>query len=210
MKPYKIILADDHQLIIDGLISLLENDKEFKIICGVLNGKELIEKVKIIRPDIIITDIDMPVMNGEEAVKILKNEFPEIKILVLSMHKDYHKYLQLKIAGANGFIHKNIDKEELVFALQQIVKGKEYVSKVINKESNQLTTLNEEVKVDLTRRELEIVKYLALGLSNYDIGTKLFISARTVDTHRTNIMRKINVNNIAGLIRFAYSNKIVE
>ncbi|MBI2258231.1 MAG: response regulator transcription factor [Flavobacteriia bacterium] len=210
MQQYKVIIADDHQLIIDGIISLLENENEFKIIAGVINGKELIEKTKLLIPDIVITDIDMPIMSGEEAVKILRKEFPDLKILVLSMHKDLAKYALMKVAGANGFIHKNTDKEELIFALRQLIKGKEYVSSEINTENIVVKKETSLMKVDLTKREIEIIQYIALGLSNNEIGTKLFISARTVDTHRTNIMRKINVNNVAGLIRFAYTSKIIE
>jgi len=177
---------------------------------GVENGKELVEKTRLINPDIVLTDIDMPIMSGEEAVKILRKEFPELKILVLSMHKDYAKYALMKTAGANGFIHKNTDKDELIFAINQIIKGKEYISSEINKESIVLTNSDHTKEADLTKREIEIVKFIALGLSNNEIGSKLFISARTVDTHRTNIMRKINVNNVAGLIRFAYLSKIIE
>lgn len=209
MTTYKIIIADDHQLIIDGIKSLLEHNAEFNIVAGVENGKELVEKTRLINPDIILTDIDMPIMSGEEAVSILRKEFPALKILVLSMHKDYAKYALMKTAGANGFIHKNTDKDELIFAINQIIKGKEYISSEINKESIVFTNSEHAIEADLTKREIEIVKFIALGLSNNEIGSKLFISARTVDTHRTNIMRKLNVNNVAGLIRFAYTSKII-
>ena len=210
MSEYKIIIADDHQLIIDGLKSLLESNTEFKIVVGVENGKELIDKARLINPDIVLTDIDMPIMSGEEAVKILRSEFPNLKILVLTMHKDHNKYLIMKNAGANGFTHKNTDKEELIFAIHQILKGKEYLSPEIKKVNLNSISSENILNIDLTKRELEILKFIALGVSNVEIGNKLFISARTVDTHRTNIMRKINANNVAGLIRFAYNNKIIE
>ncbi|MES2589608.1 MAG: response regulator transcription factor [Bacteroidota bacterium] len=209
MSLVKIILADDHKLILDGLKLLLADNADFKIIAEAENGKELIEKTRLVNPDLIITDIDMPIMTGLEAVKILRKEFGSLKILVLSMHKDQSMFLKLKEAGANGYIHKNCDKEELFFAINQLLKGKEYISSEIQDSENTYKIENSVTEIELTKREIEILVHITEGLTNIEIGKKLFISDRTVDTHRTNLMKKINVNNVAGLIRFAYQNKFV-
>ncbi|MCE3297296.1 MAG: hypothetical protein K0R65_3010 [Crocinitomicaceae bacterium] len=212
MTGTKIIIADDHTLILDGIKSMLEKVPEYSLLAAVDNGRELVAKTRILQPDLVITDIDMPVMDGNEAVKILHKEFPGLKILVLTMHHEKSMYLKLKASGAHGYIHKNCDKEELFFAIQQILKGKEYISSEIQPGetgSGNYRVEGSSVPVELTKREVEILGLIAEGLTNIEIGEKLFISHRTVDSHRTNLMRKLDVKNIAGLIRFAYSNGIV-
>ena len=210
MSTVKVIIADDHKLIIDGLKALLGNAPGVRIIAEAENGLQLVEQARILEPHLVITDIDMPVMSGIDAVKQLRKEFPELKILVLTMHKDKSFYTKMKEAGANGYIHKNIDKEELLFAIHKVSSGKEYTSTEIHEEP-EAPAIPAAVTADaLTKREIEILIHIAEGLTNAEIGNKLFISDRTVDTHRTNIMRKLNVNNVAGLIRYAYTNNLVK
>jgi DNA-binding NarL/FixJ family response regulator len=211
MSIIRIILADDHKLILDGIKALLENSTNIKVIAEAENGRQLVDLVKIFQPALVITDIDMPVMNGIETVTIIHKEFPDIKILALTMHKDKTLFSKMKEAGANGYIHKNTDKEELLFAIHQIMNGKEYTgSDIGNDESPQIAVINSKLTEELTKREIEILVFIANGMTNIEIGKKLFISDRTVDTHRTNLMRKLNVNNVAGLIRYAYKNDLVK
>lgn len=210
MNILRIILADDHKLILDGLAALLQDNDEIKIISVAENGQQLVEQCRILKPDFVITDIDMPVLSGEEAVKVLRAEFPELKILVLTMHLDARIFNKMKEAGANGYLHKNSDKEELLFAINQILKGKEYASSEIKPIEKSFKIPEVASEVALTKREIEIISLVALGLTNIEIGKKLFISDRTVDTHRTNLMRKLNINNVAGLIRFAYTHKLID
>ncbi len=205
----KIIIADDHKLILDGLKALFKDAEQFQIIAEAENGQKLVELTKKMLPDVIITDIDMPILNGIEAVKILRNFIPGLKILVLTMHKDKNMFLKLREAGANGYIHKNCDKEELFFAINQILKGKEFVSNKIQVVETSFKVQDIVVEVELTKREIEILILITEGLTNIEIGKKIFISDRTVDTHRTNLMKKLNVKNVAGLIRFAYTNGIL-
>jgi DNA-binding NarL/FixJ family response regulator len=209
MDLVKIIIADDHKLIIDGLKALFNDSKEYKIIAESENGKQLIDFVRLLNPQLIITDIDMPILSGVEAVKILSKEFPLLKILVLTMHKDKKMFLNLKEAGAHGYIHKNCDKDELFFAISQLLKGKEYISSELVDSPIGFKIPNSSISVELTKREIEILTLITEGLTNIEIGEKLFISDRTVDTHRTNLMRKLEVKNVAGLIRFAYSNSLI-
>ena len=205
----KIIIADDHKLILDGLKALFKDAEQFQIIAEAENGQRLVELAKIMLPEVIITDIDMPILNGIEAVKILRNLMPGLKILVLTMHKDKNMFLKLQEAGANGYIHKNCDKEELLFAINQILKGKEFVSNEIQVIETSFKVQDVVAEVELTKREIEILILITEGLTNIEIGKKIFISDRTVDTHRTNLMKKLNVKNVAGLIRFAYTNGIL-
>lgn len=209
MEFVKVIIADDHKLIIDGLKSLLEEKPEIKIVAEAENGQELIEKTRVVNPDLIITDIDMPVLSGVEAVRVLRKESTALKILVLTMHKDKAMFLKLKEAGANGYIHKNCDKEELFFAINQLLKGKGFMSSEIQEADNSFKVQDSATEVDLTKREVEILIHITEGLTNVEIGQKLFISDRTVDTHRTNLMKKLNVKNVAGLIRFAYTHALI-
>jgi DNA-binding NarL/FixJ family response regulator len=209
MTKIRTILADDHQLILDGLLSLLK-DTEVEVIAQANDGAQLVELCQLLKPQLVLTDMDMPKLNGHDAIIQLRKEFPELKILVLTMHQDKGLYLRMMQAGANGFLNKNIDKEELHFAIHKIMNGKEYSSVNFLSETNR-TDQNGTTNVpDLTKRELEIIVLIAEGHTNNSIGEKLFISERTVDTHRTNLMRKLGVNNVAGIIRYAYSNKLVQ
>lgn len=209
MNKIKVIIADDHKLIVDGLKSLLENHPEIKIIAEAENGKKLVELVDIVEPHLVITDLDMPIMSGYEAVMQIKTKFPHIKILVLTMHNDMSIFLKMKELGTNGYIHKNVDKEELLYAITQIIDGNEYVSNELQYADKSFKVADSANHVELTKREIEIVVLIAQGLTNIEIGKKLFISDRTVDSHRTNLMRKLNVNNVAGIVRFAFSNHLI-
>ena len=209
LQPLKIYIIDDHQMLIDGIKALLENDNRFEI-CGYsLSAKEALEKMKKCDADIVITDISMPEMNGLEFVRFVRRMRPEQKILVLSMFCDKVVIADLMEAGANGYILKNTGKAELVEALLSIAKGETFLSKEVNEE---LKKVNEKTdyRFVLSAREREIVQYIAQGLSHTEIGEKISISPRTVDSHRNNIMRKLNVNSIAQLIRFALQNKIID
>lgn len=210
METIKLIIADDHKLIVDGLKSLLAEKTEIRLVAEVENGQQLVEKTRVALPDLVITDLDMPVLSGLEAVKILRREFPSLKILVLTMHKDKNMFLKLRHAGANGYIHKNCDKEELFFAITQLLKGKEFFSSEILESEHTYKIPQSSEEIELTKREVEILVLITEGLTNIEIGKKLFISDRTVDTHRTNLMKKLHVRNVAGLIRFAYGNRLID
>ncbi|MCD4746246.1 MAG: response regulator transcription factor [Bacteroidales bacterium] len=215
MKKIKILIADDHQLIIDGIKSLINNVPQFDLIAEANNGKEAVKIAKLINPDIVLMDIDMPIMNGIEATEKIKSFNPEIKIIILSMHNEKGLVKKLIRLGADGYLLKNSDQNELIEAISKVASGQQYFSPEVT-----MSLLNKETEIkssfkansiisDLTDREIEILKLIAQGYSNKEIGEKLFISHRTVDTHRTNLMKKINVSNIAGIIRFAIKNGFV-
>jgi two-component system response regulator NreC len=215
MKEIRLLIVDDHQIIIDGLKSLLEDEADFKLIGEANNGKEALDILKILDVDIVLMDIDMPIMNGIEATKQILKDFQNVRVVILSMHKEGGLIKNLIAIGAHGFLLKNTDQAQLIEAIRKVASGDKYFSpdvtmSLLNKTTTNTSTVDGiELLSQLTERETEILKLIAEGFSNKEIGEKLFISHRTVDTHRTNLMKKLDVSNIAGLIKFAIQNGIV-
>ena len=215
MDPIKILITDDHQIIIDGIKSLLDDEESVSVIGEATNGREALNYLKLLKPDLVLMDIDMPVLNGIEATQMIKSDFPDIKVIILSMHNESGLIKTLLKAGADGYVLKNADRSELVEAIKMVSAGKSYfsadVTRSLAKDDDALVSnFQKSSKVaDLTAREIEILKLIAEGYSNKEIGEKLFISHRTVDSHRTNLMKKLDVNNVAGIIRFAISNGFI-
>ncbi|RLD52349.1 MAG: DNA-binding response regulator [Bacteroidetes bacterium] len=215
MKEIRLLVVDDHQIIIDGLKSLLEDEADFKLVGEANNGREALDVLKLLDVDIVLMDIDMPVMNGIEATKQIIKDFPNVKVVILSMHKEGGLIKNLIAIGAHGFLLKNSDQNELIGAIRKVASGDRYFSPDVTMSLLSKTSINTtafdsmETLSQLTERETEILKLIAEGYSNKEIGEKLFISHRTVDTHRTNLMKKLDVNNIAGLIKFAIQNGLV-
>lgn len=211
--PIKILIADDHPLIAQGIKNTFTNNDDFDVVGVVENGKEAIDFIERHLVDIALLDINMSVMDGVTCAKQIVANHPSVKIAMLSMHQESSIIKEMIGIGVKGYMLKTIPSEELILAIKSIYNGKEYfnsdVTKALlsNKTSNSFGYKKKSPLVDeLTNREKEITKYISQGLTNIQIGEKLFISPRTVDTHRTNIMRKINVHNVASLIRFAFQN----
>jgi len=213
MNEIKVLLADDHQIIVDGLKSLLQNTADIQVAGEANNGREVLRLLGILKIDVILMDIDMPVMNGIDALKEIKRILPGIKVIILSMHQEAGMIKSLMAIGADGYILKSTSQDELIGAIRKVAAGQPYFSpevtlSLLNTPQNNLQSSKQQTEM-LTDREEEILKLIAEGFSNKEIGTKLFISHRTVDTHRTNLMKKLNANNIAGLISFAIKNGMV-
>lgn len=212
----KILIADDHPLIAEGIKNALENYKEFIVVATVENGQEALSFVKKTIIDIVLLDINMPKMDGIEcAKKILKN-FPETKVAMLSMHQEMSIIKELVSIGVKGYMLKTIPADELQIAINNIHNGKNYFNSEITKAlltgettSNAPYIKQSSLVNELTSREIEIIKLVSEGMTNSQIGEKLHISPRTVDSHRTNLMKKIEVRNVASLIRFAFKNGII-
>ncbi len=213
----QVLLADDHALITDGISNLLLENETISIIGICRNGKEVIDylvKRSFNLPDVLLLDIDMPVMNGIECAKEVLTRFPEVHIGMLTMHAERSLITEFMEMGVKGYLLKTIDKDELIKAVSDIASGKDYftsdvtrallkpVKKKIPLEVNPLLK-------ELSSREREIIVLIVDGFSNKEIGEQLFISHRTVDTHRTNIMKKLKVKNVAGVVRFAFQNGLV-
>jgi len=208
----KIIIADDHEVILDGLSSILNAEDNLKVIATAHNGMELLEKSTELGPDICIVDIDMPVLNGLQASEMLINRHNDFKIIILTMHNEGSILRKAKELGIKGYLLKTCDSEELIFAINEILRGKTYYTGQLLSSGVQDSTTDGNALAriaQLTKRELDIIPLICQGYSNSRIAAKLFISPSTVDNHRTNIMRKLGVSNVARLIRFCISNKIV-
>jgi DNA-binding NarL/FixJ family response regulator len=213
MKRICILLADDHQLILDGLNSLLKNREDILVAGEAKNGRDALSLVKLLDPDIVLMDIDMPVMNGIEALKEIKKASPTTKVIILSMHEESGMIKSLMALGADGYLLKSCSQDELLGAISTVAKGQQYFSqgavRSLLQMENSPNSAAQELTELLTDRETEVLQLIAEGFSNKEIGAKLFISHRTVDTHRTNLMKKLNVGNIAGLISFAIKKGLV-
>ena len=214
VNKIKVFLVDDHQIMLDGIKALLKNDKQIEIIGEFTRGSQVIEKLAQISPDIIITDIHMPEMNGIELTNIVRKHYPAVKILALSMSGEEGMITEMVDAGISGYVIKNTGKEELRGALLKIMKGEVYFSAEV---ASQLTKAlmekkrraDEPTAAKLTQREVEIVKLIAMEYSNEKIAKELFISERTVETHRKNIFRKSQTKSLIGLMKYAQEKKII-
>ncbi len=215
----KVIVTDDHTLVRDAISDMVASIGPYEIVAKVSNGKEAIEYTELLKPDMVLMDVDMPVMNGLEATQRIKSQFKNIKIIVLTMHGDPALIKRMMEIGADGFLLKNSDRNEFINALERVSQGKTYFSSdaaqaIIsgkNVTPGNFTVGTDSILVStLSERELEILKLVAEGYSNKEIGDKLFISHRTVDTHRTNLMKKLEIHNTAGLVRFALNNGLTK
>ena len=206
----KILIADDHQIVREGIKNMLSEINDFEIVGEAENGKEAIEKVKELSPDIVIIDISMPVMTGIEAIKIIKENFPRVKTLVITIHSEVEYVEQIFKSGATGCLYKSAGKTEFELAIRTIANGQNYFSSIMSRILVEEKYFNKADNNPLTKRELEILKWIAEEYSNQEIADKLFISVRTVETHRKNMMQKLNVNNTISLIKYAIKQGIIE
>ena len=210
MNEIRILLVDDHKLITDGLKSLLNEEPGIRVCATAANGKEAVEILDLLSIDLVIMDIDMPVMNGLDATRLIKKKATSPFVIILSIHSEKGMVEDLINTGVDGYLLKNAGKEEIINAIQKVIAGEKYFApdvtlSLLNKESLSTNSLEH----DLTEREIEILILIADGYTNKEIGEQLFISHRTVDTHRTNMMKKLNVKNIAGLISHAIKSGII-
>jgi RNA polymerase sigma factor (sigma-70 family) len=208
-KAYRVILADDHVLVRRGLRRILEEKENIEITGEVGDGLELLNALKKVEPDLIILDVSMPNLRGIEAIPEIRHIRPEAKVLMLTMHKDEDYLYQAVSAGANGYLLKEDAEKELFIAISSIQDGKIYISPGLADQSMQNWARlrrgeNDDHLVEaLTVRQREILKMIAEGKSNKEIGDLLCISVRTVERHRANMMEKLNVRKTAELVQYA-------
>lgn len=211
-KEIKIVIADDHQMFIDGVKSLVRKETKLNFVHEALTGEDALTYIRKNPVDLLITDISMPGMTGTELTKIVKHEFPEIKVLVLTMFNDPAIISDILQAEAEGYILKNTGKQELLMAIEKIMDNGTFYSNEVAKlmlSHNRKKNLITDQKEELTVRELEILKLICEEYTTANIAEKLFISPRTVETHRKNIIEKTRTKTIVGLIKYAFENNIM-
>lgn len=210
MKSCRIVLADDHALIRQGIKKTLEDAESFTVIGEVADGVELLEFLKGDVPDIVVLDISMPNLNGIQAMSAVKELYPQVRILILTMHKSEQHLCSSIYAGANGYLLKEDSDTDLIPAIESVLRGELYISPALTEEfsDNIIRSCMEHQKASgdvLTAREKQILKLVAQGGTSRDIAESLAISKRTVEHHRASIMRKLNIKNAADLIKYAMS-----
>jgi DNA-binding NarL/FixJ family response regulator len=207
-RRMKILLVDDHTILLDGVKSLLSKEDDLEIVGQAGSAEAALEFLKKQDVDLIITDYSMPGMDGLSLLNTVKRIAPNTKIILLSMHDEVHLVKEILKAGVNGYVLKKDTHKELLNAIHDVNNGKVYLSSDVNKML--ITNLNnpDEGKL-LTDREREILKLIAKEYTNKDIAEELFISERTVETHRKNIFKKTATNSLVGLIKFAYANNLI-
>jgi len=219
MGKIRVLLVDDHRIFRDGVISLFDDEKEIEIVDVASNGKEALEKLKFIKADVILLDLSLNGISGIEVLKIINENYSDNNVLILSMHTEEEFVFKAISSGAKGYLPKeNTNKQELMNAIRLVSRGEEYYSDSIEKIMqkyflNKAKHFNDENNVDynlLTKREKEILKLIVEGLSNSEIADKLFVNIRTVETHKTNIIKKLKLKNVIELVKYAIKNNLVE
>jgi len=210
-----IVIAEDHTIVRKGLRALLDSHPDFKVIGEAEDGRMAIRCVDQLRPDIILLDLTMPRTNGLEAIREIKRQFPEIRVLVLTVHKT-EEYVQAALeAGADGYVSKDDTHTELIIAIKNVLAGKPYLSPGISDRvirgylKGKHATGPETLFDTLTQREQEVLKLIAEGYTNKSIGDYLCISSKTVDKHRTNLMKKLDLHTTAALTTYALGKGLV-
>ncbi|WP_159517218.1 response regulator [Sunxiuqinia indica] len=212
-EQYNIILVDDHTLFRNGLRILLNNLSGYQISAEAANGQEFLDLLETQVPDLVLLDIDMPVMDGIEAAQKAVSKYPDIKIITLSMYGEEDYYYKMVDAGVKGFLLKNSDISEVKTALQTVVEGGTYFSSELLQtlvSSLRTKSQHHEKQHILSEREIEILILICKGFSNQEIADQLYISKRTVDKHRSNILEKSESKNTAQLVMYAIKNQLVE
>jgi len=215
MQKIKVLIVDDHTLVRDGIRALLALVADVKVVGEAANGKEALEKVKKLAPDVVLMDLAMPIMSGLESTRRIRKKFPGTKVLALTQYEDREYIIPTIEAGARGFVSKTAAFVELASAIQAVYQGGSFLSPIaaaaVVEECQQKVATEGETDSyqNLTDREREMLKLVAEGYTAREIADMLVISLRTVETHKTNLMKKLNIHNKADLIRFAIRKGII-
>lgn len=211
MEKIRLLVADDHKILLEGIVSLLQSEASFDVVATAGNGYEVMELVKKNDYDVCLLDINMPMMDGMEAAKLIKISKPAIRIIMLTTYNDHEIISELVHIGVSGYLLKNSDRLELVEAIKKVMKGRYYFSAEVEEIIMQgVAEKKDKDVVTLTEREKQIISLLSKEFTNEKIATELNISYRTVETHRKNIMHKTKSHNLAGLLKHAYRKGLIK
>ncbi|MGC9404183.1 response regulator transcription factor [Vibrio genomosp. F10] len=207
----RVVIVDDHQVVLDGFIARLELEKDIEVIGTASNGIEAIDKVRDLKPDVVLMDVSMPLMNGIDATRLIREEFPDAKILMLTMHDQREYIMKVMQAGAVGYMLKEITAEKMVQAIKTVNQGSTYFCETATQTLFSENVIPSSSTVSpLSRREEAVLKLVAQGNSSKKVALLLDISCRTVETHRQNIKHKLGLNSTVELAKYAIENGIIE
>ncbi len=211
----KVIIVDDHQIFIDGVKALISGIEGVEIVGEANNGVDLIDLLSKVKTDLILMDVNMPIMDGLEATQLVLEKYPEVKVLMLTMHDSKEYIEKLLKVGAHGYVLKNTGKHELKEAMESVMQGIPFYSQAVTKRimeslQKKKAVSNEHGNVVLTERETEVLTLIAQELTSNEIAEKLFISHHTVESHRKNLIAKLQVRGISGLVKYAVQMGIVD
>lgn len=214
MEKIRVVVADDHHILLDGLKAMLQKQKDLELAGLYNNGQDLFDDLGNAMPNIALVDINMPALNGIELTGKIKEFYPHVNVIALSMHDDARHIMDMIEAGVSGYLLKNVNDKELMEAIRSVNNGKLYFSsevaeKITSMVITQQKKLSEPKEARLTDREVEILKLISEEYSNADIARTLFISERTVETHRKNMLRKTNNKTVVGLLKYALEKQII-
>ena len=215
MDKIRVLLADDHKIFREGVRSILEKEKDMEVVAEAANGSEVIEIIAKTEVDVLVLDIDIGTPNGIEVTELISKNHPETKILILSMMGLHDFVIQALEKGAIGFLLKNTGKDEVLTAIRSVSKGDSYFSRevssiLIEQLQKPASSKRKSTEIPISPREVEVLKLIAQEFSNSEIAEKLYISIRTVDTHRRNLLEKLGAKNTAGLVKFAIQKGLVD
>jgi len=216
MNPITIAIADDYKIFRDGLKLCFSSDKNLQVIFETDNGEELIESLKTQQPNIIIMDINMPLLDGMEATKIVRKKYPQIKILVITMYDNDKFIINLMENGAHGYLLKNAEPKEIIKAIYAVCENGYYFNDLVNKALLKKLVMKNNLKpsfnhnIELTEREQEVLKMICEEKTAVEIGKEIFLSPRSVEGIRTRLIEKVGVRNTAGLVMFAVKNGLAD
>ena len=210
-KKIKIIIAEDHALYRDGLKTMLSSHHDFEIIAEAVDGSELIKLFEFHKPDIVLMDINMPVLNGIEATNFIATHFNDTKVIAITMNDEKSSIMDMMDAGANGYVLKSEDKEEIIKAINTVMNGDDYYSKnvensIINLIHSKKSTDNYKKSVYFNEKELQLINYLCEEYNSDEIAKTMFLSKKTIDGLRLKIKNELNVRNSIGIVKYAIKN----
>ena len=205
--PVKVVIVDDHPMVAEGIQSILESYDDISVVATLTNGREAVEQMNVLRPDVVLMDLNMPEIGGLTATEMLLEANPDTRILILSMH-DSPEYISTALGhGARGYVLKDVPTEEIKIAIDTVMKGERYLC---TGAQGSLEPSDDDMRESLTSREQTVLLQLAQGKSNKEVAGTLNISVRTVETHRKNIKRKLGISSTAGLTRYALEHGVLQ
>lgn len=215
MNKIKVMIADDHALIREGIKKLLELEENFEIVALAGDGEQAIASIKEKSPDVVLLDINMPVMNGIDCLKQIKQDYPEIKVIMLTIHEDAEYLIETINIGAEGYVLKDADVSSLVKAIQKVVQGEVYIHPtlsgiLVREYKRKDKNIEDVIGNNLTKREYEVIRLISKGYNNKEIAIELFISEKTVKNHVSNIFKKIKVTDRTQAALYAIKHNITK